>query len=888
MKNTLLFYFVFVLFVSLGFGQSNLWIKTSDLKLKNIEKIDRDVHPSKFQLFQLDFIAFKQLLLTAPMENASLDSDLVIKFPDSEGNLNNFKVFEAPVMEKGLSDKFPSIRSYSAQGIDDTSVSLRFSVTDFGLHVMSISGGIGTYYIDTYTKDLNNYIVYSRKDIQKPRSFGCFVEESDSELDMRIENEHQVFVNDGNFRQYRLAISNTIEYAAYHLNAAGTPAGAPLLVKKGVVLSAMIVSLTRLNGIFEREMSLRLNLVANNDLVIFIDSDNYTNSPTMINEIQPIIDGLIGFENYDMGHGYCTTDSGIAQVSSVCSSGKARGITGNPSPVGDPFNVDYVAHEMGHQFGANHTQNNNCQRSSTSSFEPGSASTIMGYAGICAPNVQNNSNDYFHARSILEMTNFVTSGSASCRQISSRGNIAPVVSAGGNFIIPNGTAFKLTGIASDANGDALTYCWEQYNNQISIQPPLASATTGPNFRSLPPSSTPVRYFPRFSDVLNGNLAPIWEVIPNVARTMNFVLTVRDNRVGGGMTNRSDMTVTTTNVGPFRITSPALAESWVSGSSQTISWDVAGTTGNGINTANVNILISTDGGSTFSTLVANTPNDGSEVVIIPSITAVNCRILIEAVGNIFYAISPNFAIGYSLQSNCSTFTNNTIQPIPDGLSPTASSPGPTLSSVINIPISQTITDVNVTVNVTHEWIRDLVSRVVHPDGTEVILGNRICNDQNGYTITFNDGFPAVVCSAPITSGTFSPNQPLNVLNSKSTNGNWTLTINDFFQGDIGNLNSWSVEVCYLQASLITDSFGLHDFKLFPNPNNGNFTIQFNSDSKNQIKVIVHDLRGREIFNRTYENDGFFNQNLQLNDVQSGVYLVNIQDGDRKEVKKIFIR
>lgn len=473
----------------------------------------------------------------------------------------------------------------------------------------------------------------------------------------------------------------------------------------------------------------------------------------------------------------------------------------------------------------------------------------MGYAGICAPNVQNNSNDYFHARSILEMTNFVTSGSASCRQISSRGNIAPVVSAGANFIIPNGTAFKLTGTASDANGDALTYCWEQYNNQISIQPPLASATTGSNFRSLPPSSSPVRYFPRFSDVLNGNLAPIWEVIPNVARTMNFVLTVRDNRVGGGMTNRSDMTVTTTNVGPFKITSPALAESWASGSSQTILWDVAGTTGNGINTANVNILISTDGGSTFSNLVANTPNDGSEVVIIPSITAVNCRILIEAVGNIFYAISPNFAIGYSLQFNCSTFTNNTIQPIPDGLSPTVSSPGPTLSSVINIPISHTITDVNVTVNVTHEWIRDLVSCVVHPDGTEVILGNRICNDQNGYTITFNDGFPAVVCSAPITSGNFSPNQLLNVLNSKSTNGNWTLTINDFFQGDIGNLNSWSVEVCYLQASLITDSFGLHDFKLFPNPNNGNFTIQFNSDSKNQIKVIVHDLRGREIFNRT---------------------------------------
>lgn len=174
----------------------------------------------------------------------------------------------------------------------------------------------------------------------------------------------------------------------------------------------------------------------------------------------------------------------------------------------------------------------------------------MGYAGICAPNVQNNSNDYFHARSILEMTNFVTSGSASCRQISSTGNIAPVVNAGSNFTIPNGTAFKLTGSATDANGDALTYCWEQYNNQVSTQPPLVTNTSGPNFRSLPPTSSPVRFFPRFADVLNGNLAPTWEVVPTVARTMNFALTVRDNRAGAGMTNRGNMTVTFANVGPF--------------------------------------------------------------------------------------------------------------------------------------------------------------------------------------------------------------------------------------------------------------------------------------------------------------------------------------------------
>jgi subtilisin-like proprotein convertase family protein len=888
MKRKLLFLLSIILFSNLSFGQGNFWTKTSEEKLKGNEKMDRDVYPSKSQLFHLDFNAFKQLLLSAPMENSSLSSNLVIQFPDYEGNLKNYKVFEAPVMEKVLSDKFPTIRSYSAQGLDDSSSTLRFSITHFGLHVMSTSGKMGTYYIDTYTKDLDNYIVYSRKDIQKARSFGCFVQDNDPAFESSRGYENQVLVNDGNFRQYRLAISNTIEYAAYHLTAAGTPVGASLAVKKGVVLSAMVVSLTRLNGIYERDMAVRMNLVGNNDLVIFIDSDSYTNSPTMIDEIQPIVDGLLGSGNYDMGHGYCTTDSGIAQVSSVCGSGKARGITGNPAPVGDPFDVDYVAHEMGHQFGASHTQNNNCNRSAASAYEPGSASTILGYAGICAPNVQTNSDAHFHARSILQMTSFVTSGSASCRAISATGNTAPVVNAGANFTIPNGTAFILKGSATDANGDALTYCWEQYNNEVTTQPPLQTATSGPNFKSVPPSTSPNRYMPSFSDVLNGNLAPTWEVVPNVARTMNFALTVRDNRAGGGMTNRGDMTVTTANVGPFRVTSPAASTSWNTGSTQTITWDVAGTTGNGINTANVNILISTDGGSTFSTLVANTPNDGNQTVTMPATAAVNCRILVEAIGNIFYAVSPNFTIGYTLQTICNTYSNNTIQNISDGPSPTVSTAGPTLTSVINIPISQTITDVNVNVNVTHEWIRDLVSRVVHPDGTVIILGNRICNSQDGYNITFNDGSPAIVCTAPITSGTFNPNQPLTALNSKTTNGNWSLTINDYFQGDIGTLNSWSVEVCYVQATLTSENFGLENFTLYPNPNNGNFNIQFTSTSGNEIKVNVHDVRGREIYAKSFTNNGLFNENLQLDTVQSGVYLVTVQDGSRKEVKKIVVQ
>lgn len=888
MKKKLLYVAAsFCLFAS-SYGQSPLWTKVSPERLRMYEKVERASQPQNFQLFSLDLPALKAKLEMAPMRS-NAPSALVLSFPAPNGKIENYQIYESPVMEAELAAKYPGIKSYIGKGIDDPTATINFSVTLFGLHTMTLSGKTGTSYIDPYTKDLNNYIIYSKKDLQPNRAFSCMVQDDHEAVSGRLINSPETaMASDGKYRVYRLAMACTIEYAAYHVNAAGL-SGGTTAQKKAAVLAAMNVTMTRVNGLYERDMSLHMNIVANNDLIIYIDSDNFTNSPQMINEIQPIVDAAIGAANYDIGHGVCTTDSGIAQLNSPCSANKARGITGQPNPVGDPFDIDYVAHEMGHQYGATHTQNNACNRTDATAVEPGSASTIMGYAGICAPNVQEHSDAHFHAVSIAQMQTFVNAG-GNCAVTTNNGNAAPVVNAGANYTIPYGTAFILKGSATDTAGESLTYCWEQTNNQVSTQPPTATATTGPNFRSLPPSTSPNRYMPRFEDVLAGNLTPTWEVVPNVARTMNFALTVRDNRApNGGQTGRGDMTVTFANTGPFRITSPATANvSWERGSSQTVTWDVAGTTANGINTANVNIKISMDNGATFTTLVANTPNDGSEVITVPNTAAPYCRIMVEAVGNIFYALSKNIAVGYTITNSCETFTNNTVSAIPDGPNPNTSTAGPTLTSNLNITAAQTLTDVNVNVNVTHQWIRDLITRLKHPDGTEVILASRICNDQDGFNINFNDGSPSIVCAAPITTGTFAPNQPLAALNGKPSNGNWQLLINDYFQGDTGNLNSWSVEVCYQTALLGTESFGLQDFAIFPNPNNGNFTISFKSASANEIKVNVHDIRGREIFNQSFQNTGLFNQNLELRNAQTGIYLVTVQDGERKEVQKIVIK
>ena len=897
MRKKIHFFLVFILFVGFSYGQSKLWTKVSEEKLGGLEKMERASVPSVYQIMHLDLNAFKQSLVGAPIDTEGTFSNTIVNFPNSKGELSRFRVYEAPIMEKGLADRYPDIKSYAAVGIDDPSVKLRFSVTLFGLHVMSTSGDQGTYYIDTYTKDLNNYIVYSRKDLYAVRTFACHFQDNHEEIaeQNRSAVENQILATDGIFRQYRLAMACTIEYAAFHVAAAGLTGGS-VAARKAAVLAAMNVTMTRVNGIYERDMSLRMNLVANNDVIIFVDTDSFSNdsASNLINESQSVINTAIGSANYDIGHTVSTGGGGLAGLGVVCNaSNKARGITGSPSPVGDPYDIDYVAHEMGHQFGGPHTFSSNddtagnCNSGNVSganAVEPGSGSTIMAYAGICEENVQSNSDAYFHAVSIASM-NAVMIGTGNCAPQAPNGNNPPVISALTNYTIPRGTAFVLTGNATDANaGASLTYCWEQTNAFAGTNFPTSTQITGPVYRSLNPTTSNKRYLPNFQSVLSGNLAPTWEVTPTVGRTLNFALTVRDNQTPtGGQTARANMTVTTVAAaGPFTVTSPAANASWNTNSSQTITWNVAGTTGNGINTANVNILLSTDNGVTFSTLLANTPNDGTQVVTMPATPAINCRILVEAVGNIFYAVSPNFSIGYTVTNVCNSYTMNTGFAIPDN--------NTTFTvRAINVPTTSNISDVNLAVNLTHTYVSDLQIILQGPmvTTTQSTIFSQSCTTNDNINATFDDQGAGIVC-APTITGNVIPATPLNVFNGLNPNGNWLVGIRDVGALDTGNVVSYTLTVCSQTATLSSESFGLENFTLYPNPNNGNFNIQFTSTSGNEIKVNVHDIRGREIYSKSYTNNGLFNENLQLSNVQSGVYLVTVEDGSLKETKKIVVQ
>ena len=619
-------------------SEDGLWVDVAETEIAAVG--ERQIVPEHYRTLWLDATTLTAVLDRAPMENTE-GAAVTLSMPLSTGGFGRFSVVEAPLMAPELAAKFPEFKTYSGKGLDDTTATLRLSITPKGLHGMILSTS-ETVYIDPYQAgDQDHYISYVKHGYRPTdrEPFQCHFQNHQSHDRLFAEPRIALQLPSGSqLRTYRTAIAATGEYTQFH---GGTIPDA---------LSAIVVAMTRVNAIYERDVAVRMVLVANNDQIIYTNgaTDPYTNEDgfTMLGQNQSNVDNVIGSANYDIGHVFSTGGGGIAALESPCDNfSKAQGVTGLSAPIGDPFYVDFVAHEIGHQYGANHTFNGtqgSCaggNRNASTAYEPGSGTTIMAYAGICtSDNIQPNSDDHFHVASLNEITNFITgigvSGVADCSAKTATNNMLPSVDAGPAnnpaYTLPINTPFSLTGSATDANGDTLTYAWEEYDLGPAGAPNSPSGNA-PLFRSVSPTTSPTRTFPQLSDILN-NTQTLGELLPTTSRNLTFQLTVRDNRADGGGINADILNLrTVASAGPFQVTSPNTAVNWTGNTNSTVSWDVANTDRSPVNCDNVNILLSTDGGNTFpATLLSQTPNDGSQSVTVPNMATANARVKVECV------------------------------------------------------------------------------------------------------------------------------------------------------------------------------------------------------------------------------------------------------------------
>ncbi|RNL93426.1 T9SS C-terminal target domain-containing protein [Sinomicrobium pectinilyticum] len=625
-KKLLLIAFALCLFA--GYGQNPVWNPTNGAGKSKI--LPNKAHLSSGKTYTLDIKSLKRSLRNAPLRGqATGRSNTILEFPDSEGKMEKFRVYEAPVMHPALAARYPEIKSYAGQGIDDPSAKIRFSISHLGLHSMKLSGDHGSVFIEPYSEDRKDYIVYDRKKSKAMSGFECTVRDG---VIRRTGATAGRNADDGILRTYRLALSATGEYTQYF---GGT---------KEDALAAMNTTMTRVNGLFENDFAITTVLIENTDEVIYTDPDSDPYTGNYNSQLQNTLTSVIGEENYDIGHVFVqgSNNGNAGCIGCVCvDNSKGSGFTSHSIPEGDNFDVDFVAHEMGHQFGANHTFAIR-DEGTDAHFEPGSGSTIMGYAGITgATDIQPHSDPYFHAFSIEQVTNYVKT--TTCQTDTPTGNNTPTADAGPDYTIPKGTPFTLTGTGTDADSDdELTYCWEQMDEDDALNPfPSATATSGPVFRSITPSTSKTRFFPAVSTILEGNTSSQWETVPEVARELNFRLTVRDNRAGGAANNSDDLTLSVSGeAGPFMVTSHDAPANIASGSTQTVTWDVAGTNTGDINVQAVDILFATsDNFSELIPLASNVENNGSHEITFPdNVNTDNGRIVIRAVDNIFFAVS----------------------------------------------------------------------------------------------------------------------------------------------------------------------------------------------------------------------------------------------------------
>jgi len=635
--SILLCYFSSMLLI----GQ-NIW---QEIDIDNVPLIQK--LPTAYQGFQVDLTELQNILEETPLRFTPQvqEKTIYLSLPSPDGTIAKYKMVEAPIIAEGLAAKYPEIKTYVGINKQNPLARVRCSITSKGFHAVITGANVENYCVQSLSKENKNTCIsfYLKDSPFFPEKNATEAIEDDiaQNLPSSDSEELKSIEYDCQLKKYRIAIAAAGEYTQYH---GGTVEDA---------LGAIVISLNRANEIFENDLGIHLELIENNDEIIYTSAlnDPYTYNAAGAAQVpsqnQSTLDTIIGSENYDIGHVFIIFSGTSATTASVCKDTKARGYTGNLEIQGEPFNLAFCS-VLGRQFGAVRTYNNSCGNTNDEfSVEPGGGSTIMGSGGFCAPTVQDFRDPYFHSISIQSIKEYINSEEGNdCGTVISTVNSSPTVEIDTHYYnIPISTPFILSANATDVDNDPLTYCWEQTDTELQTMPPLSTNTGSPLFRSFLPDTNNKRIFPRLEAIINNEM-PTWEVLPSIPRIMNFDVTIRDNNLEYGcVTIDSVIVETIEGAGPFLVETPNENVNWYIGFNETITWDVANTDAAPINCSNVDILLSTDGGYTYPILLAeNVPNDGMQDIIVPNTIGTNNRVKIACSDNIFFDISDkNFSI-----------------------------------------------------------------------------------------------------------------------------------------------------------------------------------------------------------------------------------------------------
>ena len=808
MKKSLLT-ILFCSIVMTGFTQSFYWEKIKNTPsektsiLKNFDK-------NKYQLFSLNLDNFKILLADVPSrKNIGSSPMVVINFPDKKGNMERFQVSETSTLAPEIAIKYPNIKTYIGFSLDNPGGRIRFSVTPQGLKTMSTYPNKPALFTVPLNKgDESLYITYDRSmRIDSKKDFECLTENENVPIKEIISFNRDA--NDQILRTLRIAISTTGEYTNFWDDGDDTNGDA-----QEDALAALVSTLNRTNEVFEVDMAITFQLVTGTEIIYPTSStDPYTGS--FNSQLQSTLTSEVGESNYDIGHlfNYGGNNGNAGCIGCVCVDGqKGSGFSshsftdndGGPN-MDDFFDIDYVPHEIGHQMGGNHTFSQSNEGTGVN-YEPGSGTTIMGYAGITGANdVQDHSDPYFHYGTINQVLNNLDT--RTCWTSSEITNNPPVADAGDDYTIPQGTAFKLVGSATDSDEeDVLTYTWEQVDSGTTTSSNFGpTKTSGAVWRSRPPSSNPIRYMPVRSRVLSGELTEAnpqetedntsWETVSTVGRALNFALTVRDRSEtnGVGQFPQSDFDFMTVTVdgdsGPFAVTSQTTNETWNVGESQTVTWDVAGTDTGSVNTSSVNIYLSTDGGLTFPfSAASNVANDGSHTFSVPPADGDSdqLRVMVEGNDNIFYAIN---STNFSLQE--SEFAMTVEEPSVTVCSPNDVIYNFTYNTFLGFTGTTSFSTEGLPSGLSATFSSNTAS--TDGEGIELVISNIGVLNEGTYNFQITGTSGAIVKSTDVDFSVFSNILEIPVLTSPSMNITGVGLSPVFSWEEISNTSSYDIEI-----------------------------------------------------------------------------------------------